>query len=147
MINASRALTTKQQAFCREYIIDLNASAAARRAGYSAHTSEQQGSRLLTNVEVQAEIEQAMDERAERAEVDAAYVVERLQDEAENAKSDSARVAALGLLARHLGMLTDKVEVSETTHVTRVRLVLDEELDAPSLEGIPNLALDGGVEG
>jgi hypothetical protein len=48
------AMTPRQTRFVAEYLIDLNASQAAIRAGYSAHTAEQQGPRLLGNVEVAA---------------------------------------------------------------------------------------------
>ncbi len=46
-------LTEKQKQFVREYLIDLNATQAAIRAGYSAKTADQQGSRMLANVKVQ----------------------------------------------------------------------------------------------
>ncbi len=47
------SLTPKQELFVREYLVDLNATQAAIRAGYSADTARQQGSRLLTDVDVQ----------------------------------------------------------------------------------------------
>ena len=47
---SKQELTAKQQRFCEEYLIDLNATQAAVRAGYSAKTANEQGSRLLTNV-------------------------------------------------------------------------------------------------
>lgn len=47
------ALTDKQKRFCEEYLIDLNATQAAIRAGYSPKTAEQTASRLLRNVKVQ----------------------------------------------------------------------------------------------
>ena len=47
------ALTPKQKRFCEEYLIDLNATQAAIRAGYSLKTAEQTASRLLRNVKVQ----------------------------------------------------------------------------------------------
>ena len=47
------ALTDKQKRFCEEYLIDLNATQAAIRAGYSPKTAEQTASRLLRNVNVQ----------------------------------------------------------------------------------------------
>jgi phage terminase small subunit len=49
-------LTPKQQRFVAEYLIDLNATQAAIRAGYSAKTATEQGSRLLTHVQVAAQI-------------------------------------------------------------------------------------------
>ena len=46
-------LTAKQQRFCDEYLIDLNATQAAIRAGYSKKTAAQTAARLLTNVKIQ----------------------------------------------------------------------------------------------
>lgn len=69
------SLTPKQEAFVREYLIDLNATQAATRAGYSAKTAEQQGSRLLRNVQVAAALSEAQTKRAERVEIDADYVL------------------------------------------------------------------------
>jgi len=51
------ALTNKQRKFVSEYLIDMNATEAAKRAGYSVKTAKQQGSRLLTNVDVQNEVQ------------------------------------------------------------------------------------------
>ncbi|WP_093231797.1 terminase small subunit [Thermoflavimicrobium dichotomicum] len=59
-------LTPKQQRFVEEYLIDLNATQAAIRAGYSKKTAEAIASRLLRNVKVQTAIQQAKKERSER---------------------------------------------------------------------------------
>lgn len=75
-------LTAKQEAFAREYLLDLNATQAAIRAGYSAKTAKQQGQRLLTNVDVQAAVTAGQDARATRTEIDADWVLKRLADEA-----------------------------------------------------------------
>ena len=50
-------MTPKQERFVQEYLVDMNATQAAIRAGYSAHTAEQQGSRLCRNVQVAAAIQ------------------------------------------------------------------------------------------
>ncbi len=55
-------LTEKQQRFVDEYLIDLNATQAAIRAGYSAKTADVQGSRMLGIVKVQQAISEAMAE-------------------------------------------------------------------------------------
>lgn len=68
----------QQQAFVREYLIDLNATQAAIRAGYSEATAQEQGSRLLSNVMVAAAIKEALDARAERTQINADYVLNRL---------------------------------------------------------------------
>lgn len=51
------ALTPKQAAFVREYLVDLNATQAAIRVGYSPKTAKVQGSRLLTNAAIRAAVE------------------------------------------------------------------------------------------
>jgi len=72
------ALTDKQEMFCREYLIDLNATQAAIRAGYSEKTSNEQGARLLANVSVQNRISELKAERNDRIDIDAGYVLRRL---------------------------------------------------------------------
>ena len=78
------SLTDKQAAFVREYLIDLNATAAYKRAGYTAtgNAAEASASRLLSNAKVAAEIAAAQAERAERTKVDSDWVLTRLADEA-----------------------------------------------------------------
>ena len=71
-------LTPKQELFCREYLVDLNATQAAIRAGYSKKTAKSQGQRLLTNVDVQTFIQMLMDARAQRTEITADRVIEQL---------------------------------------------------------------------
>ena len=75
-----RKLTPKQQMFVMEYLVDLNATQAAIRSGYSAKTANEQGARLLANVSVQAALKEAMDERASRVELTADSVLRELRD-------------------------------------------------------------------
>lgn len=74
------ALTPKQTLFVQEYLIDLNATQAAIRAGYSAATAQEQSSRLLSNVMVSQEIERLKAERSSEIKIDAAYVLKRLAE-------------------------------------------------------------------
>lgn len=76
--SGGRKLTAKQQRFVEEYLVDLNATQAAIRAGYSAKTANEQGSRLLANVSVAAAISDAQANRSIRVEVNADYVLQRL---------------------------------------------------------------------
>lgn len=78
-----KPLPPMQQRFVDEYIIDLNATAAARRAGYSVRTAEQQGGRLLKNVWVAQAIHTALEARSKRTQIDADWVLRRLAGEAE----------------------------------------------------------------
>lgn len=68
-------LTKKQERFVLEYLKDFNATQAAVRSGYSKHTAEVQGPRLLSNVRVKAEIEAKSKEKAEEAGVTIEKVV------------------------------------------------------------------------
>lgn len=72
------ALTLKQQRFVDEYLIDLNATQAAIRTGYSEKTAYAQGQRLLKNVEIQTAIEKANKTRSEKAGATAERVLEEL---------------------------------------------------------------------
>lgn len=72
------ALTPQQQRFVDEYLIDLNATQAATRAGYSPDTANQQGSRLLANVGVGKAIADAMEQRSVRTRVTADRVLTEL---------------------------------------------------------------------
>ncbi|MEH2574437.1 terminase small subunit [Bradyrhizobium sp. AZCC 1708] len=77
------ALTPKQQRFVENYLLDLNATQAAIRAGYSARTANQQGPRLLENEDVRKAIDTAKIKRSAETETDAAWVLRRLVAEAE----------------------------------------------------------------
>ena len=72
------SLTPKQQRFVEEYLIDLNATQAAIRAGYSEKTAYSQGERLLRNVEVAAAVAEAKAARSERTEVTQDAVLKEL---------------------------------------------------------------------
>lgn len=68
-------LTPKQERFCQEYLIDLNATQAAKRAGYSPKTAEKIGSENLQKPEVQEWLRKRMDKRASKAEITAEEVL------------------------------------------------------------------------
>lgn len=75
---ANTKLTLKNLRFCEEYLIDLNAAQAAIRCGYSKKTAKEQGARLLTDANIQAEIKRLMQERSKSTQVTAQMVVEEL---------------------------------------------------------------------
>lgn len=128
-------LSPKQEQFCREYLVDLNATQAAIRAGYSPKTAYSMGQRLLKNVEVQKAVQSAMDERSKRTEVNADYVLtnlleivercmqrapvlhkgEQVVDEEGNSVwcfDGKNAIRALELLGKHKGMWVEKQELS-----------------------------------
>ncbi len=75
-------LTPKQQLFVSEYLLDLNATQAAIRAGYSKKTAMQIGEQNLRKLEISEAIDQAKAERLERNKVEADWVLNRLVAEA-----------------------------------------------------------------
>ena len=75
-------MTPKQQRFVEEYLVDLNATAAAKRAGYSARTAEWQGPQLLGKSHVAAAVAAAQQNRSERTQVDSDWVLKRLHRDA-----------------------------------------------------------------
>ncbi|MBX6793073.1 terminase small subunit [Pseudomonas aeruginosa] len=74
------ALTKKQRLFVDEYLLDLNATQAAIRAGYSTRRATEIGYQLLQRSEVAQAIQAAMAERSKRTEVEADYVIRRLRE-------------------------------------------------------------------
>lgn len=73
-------LTPKQAAFVAEYLVDLNATQAFIRAGYKArgNAAEVNASRLLRNAQVQQAIQEALQARQQRTQIDADWVLKRL---------------------------------------------------------------------
>lgn len=147
-------LTDKQQRFVDEYLIDLNATQAAIRAGYSTKTADQQGSRMLANVKIKQAVAEKQAQRSKRTGVNQDRVVLELAKVAfakmtdivdsngrikEDASPDdlaciesikykesdneyggsverevkiASKLKALELLGKHLGMWSDKFNVT-----------------------------------
>lgn len=81
--NPPDVMTAKESAFVREYLIDLNATQAAIRAGYSAKTANVQAVEIMARPRVMAAINAAKLERSTETKIDAAWVLTRLAVEAE----------------------------------------------------------------
>ena len=106
-------LTPKQERFIEEYLIDLNATQAAIRAGYSSKTAEQQGYQLLQKTTVRNAINERREESSARVKITQDMVIDGLLREARydgDGASHGARVSAWEKLAKHLGMLTERVK-------------------------------------
>lgn len=71
-------MTDKQTRFVEEYLIDLNATQAAIRAGYSPKTANEQAGRLLINVSIQDAIDKAKAERSRRTGINQDRVIQEL---------------------------------------------------------------------
>lgn len=111
-------LTPKQQRFIEEYLVDLNATQAAIRAGYSKNGAVTAASRCMANVNILA----VLAEKREKLSQDTGITVERVLkgyaklafdmplNETEIRAADKR--GALDSIGRHLGMFVDKVEFS-----------------------------------
>jgi len=126
---ATKKLTPKQVRFVEEYLIDLNACAAAKRSGYSQHTAGQIGHELLKKENVVRALVAAERKRSKRVELDQDWIIERLRENTERSMqaapvvdSDGNPVGeyryegsvanrALELLGKHLGMFADRLHV------------------------------------
>ena len=74
----ARKLTDKQKRFVEEYLIDLNATQACIRAGYSVKTANEQGAQNLAKLSVQEAIAKEMAERSKRTGINQDRVVMEL---------------------------------------------------------------------
>lgn len=83
MSDSRNKLTPKQAQFVNEYLLDLNATQAAIRAGYSEKTAYSIGIENLNKPVIKNAIEIAMQKRSERTEVNADWLLKRLADEAD----------------------------------------------------------------
>jgi len=125
---AAAKLTDKQKRFCEEYLIDLNATQAAIRSGYSEKTAQEQSARMLSKVIIQTEIKRLQDIRSERTELTQDYVINgfrtvferciqaepvmikvngKLEESGEYKFDASGANTALTQLGRHLNIFAD----------------------------------------
>jgi len=123
-------LTPRQERFVQEYLIDLNATQAAIRAGYSTKTAQMIGSENLSKPMIAAAIAAAQAKRTERTEITQDYVLAGIRANIARCQSDDyynpqAALKGLELLGRHLAMFTDK-----TVNRHQVEDMTEEQLNA-----------------
>ena len=87
-------LTDKQEMFCKEYLIDLNATQAAIRAGYSKKTAHSIGNENLIKPEIEARIAELKESRANRIEMDSDGVLKELKNWVEGDYTDLMMLTA-----------------------------------------------------
>lgn len=115
-------LTAKQEMFCKEYLIDLNATQAAIRAGYSGKTAYSIGNENLSKPDITELIQELKAHREDKLEVDAAWVLKRAMlindkcmQEDDNGKIDSSGAnKSLELIGKHTSIkcFSDKVDLT-----------------------------------
>lgn len=129
------ALTPKQERFVAEYLIDLNATQAAIRAGYSEKTAPEQASRLLSNVKVSVAVQAAMKARSERTEITQDMVLREL---AKIGFSDIRKVVRWGATERVTTEDQEGKPVTDTFH--GLRLISADEIDDDTAAAISEVS-------
>ena len=125
-------MTDKQKRFVEEYLLDLNATQAAIRAGYSVKTADRIGPELLGKTCVAKAIQTEMEARSVRTQVAQDDVVQELAEIAfvkipNECISVREKLRALELLGKHLGMFSDKVQMEVHGGVEEYLLSLEAE--------------------
>ena len=140
-----KKLTDRQERFCREYIIDYNATDAAIRAGYSKKTAYSIGSENLKKPELLARVRELQTEQAERLCVNADWVVMQLVEvykrcmqhkpvyewrdgelveTGEYAFDSKGALNALEMIGKHLAMFSGKTPQDSKQDVSKLFEVL-----------------------
>ena len=146
-------LTSKQELFCLEYMVDLNATQAAIRAGYSENSAGAIGGENLQKPEIQERIQELKAERASKVLITAEDVLKNIiaigdrcmqkepvmvdGEPSGDFKFDpSNALKANELLGKHLAIFTEKVKVEGELGVKHSLSTILEDLDGES-SGIP----------
>lgn len=124
---ADKPLTAKQSLFVSEYLIDLNATQAAIRAGYAKGSAQQTGARIMSIDVVSQAIAKVQQARAQRTGITADDIVKGLKGFAEDdTVSKKDRIKSYELLGKNIGMfntiklLGDPQNPITVTKITRV---------------------------
>ncbi len=146
-----KSLTPKQRVFVQEYLIDLNSTKAAIRAGYSPKRADQIGHENLRKPEIKTAIQSAMAEREKRTEITQDYVLNIIKETINRCRQvepvkqggehirvetpDGQEVPAFifdaknvlkgcELLGKHLGMFKERLEVEGSVNSAVVHIFL-----------------------
>jgi hypothetical protein len=124
-------LNDRQHLFAIEYLKDRDGGAAAIRAGYAKPSAGVMAKNLLAKPEVRAIVDAETDKIKSRAGVTAEFVIQELMNVASQEDvAQSTKVRALELLAKHLGMLEDRISLktdglSSEQRAERVAILLE----------------------
>jgi phage terminase small subunit len=125
-----REPTNKQKAFVREYVIDLNATQGAIRAGYKPRRAKETGYKLTHNSALKGLIQQKLTAREKKTGIDAEFVLTSLKSIANKCMqlepvldkdgnnigeyrfNSTGSIRALELLGKNLGLFTERIETT-----------------------------------
>ena len=125
-----KPLNPKQTRFVAEYLIDLNATQAAIRAGYSKRTAQEIGSENLSKPMIAAAVAAGIAKRAGKLELTAEKVLKDIEDTRLAASKELQYATALRaceLQGKHIGMFVERTE-------NNTNLVVRDAVDRPERE-------------
>jgi len=135
-------LTPKQKGFCQQYLLDLNATQAAIRAGYSKRRAKEIGYQLLHKTTLQAHLKKLMDKRAGRTEVTQDKVIMELAKIAFSDISkfvefgpDKLKIKALAKLEKEDKACVSEVSKTDTKEGSNLKFKLHNKIQALELLG------------
>lgn len=146
VLTTEKGFTDKMERFCQEYLIDLNATQAAIRAGYSENTANVQGSQLLAKLSIRKRIKELAELNAIAAGITPASVLTTIKETMDRCSQERIPVLSKGiqvkvldetgkekpvyktdsqgvyrgaeLLGRYLSLFTDKKEITASVDCT-----------------------------
>lgn len=125
----NKELNFRQEMFSREYVVDGNASRAAKDAGYSEKTAYSKGHELLKIVGVKKRIDELTEEAAERNDLKMAEVIEYWREVITNPEEKTSdRTKVSELIAKYLGAFTKKVEIGTKDKPGATRVDINERI-------------------
>jgi len=141
-------LNPKQLRFCEEYMRDSNGTQAAIRAGYSAKTANEQGSKLLAKGSIQEKLGELRKEFKEETGLTPEKILQELEDlgqQAAAAKQYGPAMKSVELRGKHIGMFGDKLEIKNGYNPLHIEILkkLDEILSNDQRREIPFPILPG----
>lgn len=136
-------MNAKQQRFVQEYLIDLNGTQAAIRAGYSRRTANEQAVRLLADISIKAAVKEAQDARAKAAGITAERVLSEL---AKIGFSDIRK--AIAWQANVIGMVEDEDGSERLAVSNQVQVVNSTDIDDLTAAAISEISqtAQGGIK-
>lgn len=131
------ALTAKMIRFAEEYIVDLNAGAAAIRAGYSENTAYEMGYENLRKPQIAELIQQMMDERSKRTEITADMVLREYAKLGFSNITDYLKVEETDVVIDFIGEGESKMPVMQ--RVSNVRIFDTDSIERVKLDAVAEI--------
>ena len=132
------SLTGKQKRFCEEYIIDLNGTKAAIRAGYAPNSANEQAARMLAKDSVQQYIQQLKAARSQRTEITADRVLQELAIVGLARIDDFAKVEQK-TVTEIVGLDEEGKEITNTRNYKEVNVFDTDSVDANKIPAVASI--------